>query len=207
MPSGSRAKSSSRGRKSGANRGFRCPSTVSLPALLTGGTDHDFRALLYDLDYFTRLLGAARTHLAAAMGLTPPQYNIVMIVAEFMSERGISVGEVAQHLHVSGSFVTTEANKIVDLALIEKAPNPDDGRGILLRLTSRGQAEVGRVSGHICEFNDRFFAALSKTDFGRLQRMVASLIRDGEGTLNDLAPARPLTRSAIMGRLGRRPGG
>ena len=96
--------------KRGSSQLFALAPTVSAPALLdaTGGGDRDFRQLLYDISIAAAHLESARSYLAGHMDVTPPQYNMVMIIAQYEGQSGISVSEIASHLHVSNTFVTSE---------------------------------------------------------------------------------------------------
>jgi DNA-binding MarR family transcriptional regulator len=183
-------------RRPSVSRTFRFPKTVSRSALLEDGEDHRFRKLIYELGYLSELLDRARQHLAATLGLSPPQYNIVMVVAEFQQVHGVSVVDIASHLHVSGAFVTTQANTLVAKGLLEKLPNPNDGRSVLLRLTALAAAEVERVAPHIREFNDRFFASLDRERFVELCRAVSGLIGSAEGALSALSRPRNTLHTA-----------
>ncbi|MTJ80042.1 MAG: winged helix-turn-helix transcriptional regulator [Telmatospirillum sp.] len=167
---------------------FRLPRTVSRPALLAGGTDRRFRGVLYDLCHLGTLLERARRHLAAVIGVTPPQYTILMVIAEIAGDGGVGVGEVAAHTHVSAPFVTSEINKLVALGLILKSPNPDDRRGVLLRRSPAAAAKIDGFAAHLRRFNDSFFASLSGSDLRRLGEMVSGIVHSGEHTLADVAP-------------------
>jgi DNA-binding MarR family transcriptional regulator len=126
---------------------FTMPLTVSKSELLdeNGTSDRRFRQFLYDFSVLAAHLEFARAYLASQIDLTSPQYNIVMIIAQYQRAAGISVSDVAQHLHVSTAFITSEVGKLEQMGLVEKRQNPNDGRGVLLRLTALGESR-GRFS-------------------------------------------------------------
>lgn len=192
----------------GAGQPPELPATVSLRALLENGKDHLFRKLLYDLGYLGDLMGSARRHLAAEFDLTPPEYNVVMVVAEFEGELGVSVVEVAKHLHVTGAFVTQQANALVAKKLLEKRPNPNDGRGILLGLTVKASSGIQKNAPNIRAFNDSFFSALDRESFREFSAVVERLIGSGERALLEASTSSdklsgPIRREAIKRRLKR----
>lgn len=154
------------------------PATVSLPALLDSGSipDGTFRQLLYDISVAAVHLESARQYLAERLGVTSPQYNIVMVVAHSAGANGISVSDVASRLNVSGAFVTTEVKKLVKANLILKESNPEDGRGVLLKLSPQGYERVHAIESDQIMVNDRLFGLLSREDFLNLSRIVGSLI-------------------------------
>lgn len=156
--------------------GYRPPLSTSSKALLEAGGDARFRAMVYDLLALEAQMGEARDRLATEMGVSGPGYMILMVVAQ-AQPRGISVGDVARRLHVSGAFVTTEAGKLVRAGLVAKRRNPQDGRGVLLRITEAGAQRVEAMAPRIRRVNDYFFGDLSAAEFDILATLAARLGR------------------------------
>jgi DNA-binding MarR family transcriptional regulator len=183
---------------------FSLPVTVSRKELLdiNGTSDGQFRQLLYDLSTLASHLESARAFLAGRIGLSSPQYNVTMIVARFQKREGVSVSEVAQRLHVSTAFVTSEAGKLETAGLIVKRQNPRDGRGILLRLSSLGEKKVREVGPVRLLVNDQLFRSISGEDFRHVARTIASLIDDFAGTIQMLKtlPEDQIRRAAELSR-------
>jgi len=159
---------------------FHFPKTTSRPELLEKEKDSRFRKLIYELSYLGALLDRARQHLADQFGLTPPQYNIIMVIAQLQDAHGVTVIDIANRLHVTGAFVTTQAHGLIADGMIDKLPNPADGRSVLLRLSAHAEDEILRVSPHIREVNDRIFASLDRDHFMDLSTTVSCLIAGGE---------------------------
>ncbi|MEJ2121405.1 MAG: MarR family winged helix-turn-helix transcriptional regulator [Alphaproteobacteria bacterium] len=153
------------------------PPTVSASALLSGGSDARFRQMVYDLFTVSVRMEAVRDALAAELGVSGPQYSILMAIARLGNEAGVPVRQVADQLHVTGAFVTVEAGKLVRLKLVEKSPNPNDGRSVLLRLSARGAERLERLAPKVCAVNDRFFGVLDRGDFETLARAAAALVQ------------------------------
>src|SRR5579884_590239 len=76
-----------------SERIFTFPATVSKPELLDSdrSSDRGFRQFLYDFSVLGAHLEFARAYLASQMDLSSPQYNIVMIIAQYQGSRGVSV--------------------------------------------------------------------------------------------------------------------
>lgn len=189
--------------KTQAEPDFEMPLTVTRTQLLEKGSDHQFRQLIYDLGRLGEIVNGARRHLADELGVTPAQYSIIMVIAEYEGESGVNVAEVAAHHHVSGAFVTAQVNQLVEAGLIEKSPHPTDGRSVLLRLTPKSKSEIRRVAPHICEFNDMFFSAMSRKSFKEFAGAVADLIRTGEKALLDATTRAKLSATARRAMLRR----
>ena len=152
-------------------------TTTSRPDFLDpDGSDRTFRAMVYDLLAVGARMQDVRDHLAAEIGVTGPQYAILMAIFHIQQEAGgAGVRAVGRRLHVSGPFVTAQANVLVEKKLVEKRPNPKDGRGVWLCLTEEGRQRISEAAATIQTANDAFFAALNKVDFLVLGDMVARL--------------------------------
>jgi len=161
------------------SRTHRVVPSVSSPALLDpqGKTDHRFRQFLYDFSTLGVSLEIVRSHLASLLGLTSPQYNIIMVLAN-SGGKGISVSDVARRLHVSTAFIAAEGINLESSGLIEKRRNPNDGRGVLLHLTQVGWEGVAQIGPERQKINDHLFASLSAQGFRRLAETLASLLDD-----------------------------
>jgi len=153
------------------------PPTVSERALLSGGTDARFRQMVYDLFTVSVRMEAVRDALANELGVSGPQYSILMAIARLAGGEGVPVRQVADQLHVTGAFVTVEAGKLVRAKLVEKSPNPKDGRSVLLRLSAGGAKRLERLAPKVRAVNDRFFGALDRGDFETLARAASALVQ------------------------------
>lgn len=156
--------------------GVRLPATVSRPALVDGGSDVQFRRLVYDLLTIASRMTEVREHLANRMGISAPQYSLLMAIGQFQAERGVGVTSVARLLHVSSAFVATETGKLAQAGLLIKRANPKDKRGVLLSLTKAGRTLIARNSGEIRAVNNAFFAALTPATFAALSATMADLV-------------------------------
>src|SRR6516162_9473010 len=145
--------------------GYHPPATVSRSALLHKQSDQQFRRLVQDLLTVSRRLEMARDYFGRRINVTGPQYNLLMTVAQLQGTTGVSVGSVAQAMHVSSAFVTSETGKLSDVGLIRKRPNPNDGRGALLSLAPASRVKIDRLIGEIRTVNDLFFGLLGAQPF------------------------------------------
>ena len=175
-------------------KSFTFPITVSNDDLLVDGSDHVFRTWFYDMSYLATLFDVGRREMGAVLDVTGPQYTLLMTIGEKMGRDGISVGEVAEHLHFSGPHVTTEVIPLVKKGLVRKIPNPADKRGILLRLTPKAEKAIEEVIDRIRGINARFFGSLTRRELVMLHRICRRLIVDGELMLSEQSTYRKDTR-------------
>lgn len=160
------------------------PVTSSRPELMGDGTGERFRQLVNDLFTIAVRMDAVRARFSAMIGVSPPQYAILMTVAQLEGgSGGATVVAVAEHAHVSGAFVTAESGKLAGLGLLAKRPNPADGRSVLLSLTAKGRAAIEAALPNIRAVNDAFFGKLGAEDFGRLSVIAARIVDASAGAV------------------------
>jgi DNA-binding MarR family transcriptional regulator len=99
-----------------------------------------------------------------------------MTVAYNQGDNGITVSEVAERLHVSGPFITTETSALVSRELLLKIPNPRDRRSVLLRLAARGQRKLKELAPHLADVNDAVFTPLGVEEFQMLSTITTELV-------------------------------
>lgn len=155
------------------------PPTISRPALLVGGSDGEFRALIHDLLAYIRRLGDCRDAFASVLGVSGMQYEILMLISR-LGPAGLAVGEAANRLHRSAAFVTIESGKLVDRGVLEKFGDPDDGRSVRLRVTRKGTEMVRQIAPVQRQVNDTLFDCLDARRFRKLRRLAAELVACGD---------------------------
>lgn len=166
---------------------YTLPTTVSRASLLKGGSDRSFRALIADLLTISTRMEMVREHLGRRMGITGPQYSLIVAVAHFQGSNGISVGTLAQALHVSSAFIASEAGKLARRRLLLKRTNLDDRRVVLLSVAPAGRLAVDRVSDEIRAVNDLFFGALDAAAFAALSSAAGALIESSGKAIKHIA--------------------
>jgi DNA-binding MarR family transcriptional regulator len=152
------------------------PVTVS-PQFLVDGSDAQFRDFILDLVAYFHRLDACRNGFAAIAGVSPVQYEILMLVSR---TDGVSVGEVAARLHRSGAFITIESNKLVERGVLDKSSDPDDGRKVLLRTGRNSRAILERLAPCQVRINDALFGNLSAKRFRELRLLVQEQLGCGD---------------------------
>lgn len=155
------------------------PATISRPALLSGGSDREFRALIHDLMAYSRRISACRDAFAAILGTSGMQYEILMLISR-LGPAGIAVGEAATRLHRSSAFITIESGKLVDRGVLEKFGDPDDGRSVRLRVTRKGADMVRRIAPVQQQVNDALFECVDARRFRQLRALAAELVVCGD---------------------------
>jgi MarR family transcriptional regulator, organic hydroperoxide resistance regulator len=151
--------------------------STTLRELLDDGSDRRFRVLIHDLFGLAARLERVREQFAAMAGVSGPQYSMMILIARLVGDRrGVTVGQLAEHLHVSGTFVTAESKKLETAGYLERVPNPADRRSVLLGLTASGQALMHDLLPAVRAVNDELFRGMGRGEFEIVSREVAGLV-------------------------------
>ena len=159
------------------------PMTVSRPELLVDGTDLAFRQLIHDIMAFGARMQETRARIAAYAGLSGQQYTILITIAHSQSQDGFGIIQVAEHLRLSGAFVTIEVNKLVEAGLVRKRPNPVDRRRVLLTIMPKARELLDKLSRIQRPSNDTIFGNLSAEEFHTLRTMIPQLVESTDQSL------------------------
>jgi MarR family transcriptional regulator, organic hydroperoxide resistance regulator len=173
------------------------PPTVSRKALLEAGSDRRFRTLIHDLLTVSARMELVRGHLGARMGISGPQYSVLIAIAQLQGESGASVGTVAQALHVSSAFIAVETGKLARLGFVLKRTNPFDRRGVLLSLAPMGRLKIDRASAQIRAVNDLFFGTLDAKSFAALCAAATGLVEGSRKAVQYLTAIEPKPAAAL----------
>ena len=118
---------------------------------------------------------AVQAGFAAIIGLSPPQYTILVSMRHL--EGGIPVGvtRLARYLRLSAPFVAIEVAKLAKMGLVRKRADANDGRRIKLNLTPKGREILARLAPDQARVNDLIFQNLSAQEFTELRRLLGKL--------------------------------
>lgn len=158
--------------------------TVSRPALLKGGSDRDFRRLVHNLFGFLARHEAIREGHGAFIGLAGIEYTTLIAIAHLSEEGDVSVRTLAEHLHLSGAFVTTVTNRLLARGLIDKAVDPADRRRVCLTVKPPGRALLEELAPVQRQVNDVEFGDLASEEFRQLSDLIEKLLDSSERALS-----------------------
>jgi DNA-binding MarR family transcriptional regulator len=156
------------------------PLTVSRPELLVNGSDRQFRAFVHGMLAFAARLEGVRNGFAALLRLTGIQYSILITISHLQGEGDVTVGAVADQLHLSGAFVTNETGKLLHMGLITKVQDLKDRRRVCLGITSRGRELLCELAPVQVPVNDVLFEFLSSEQFRAIGPLVDRIVASGD---------------------------
>jgi DNA-binding MarR family transcriptional regulator len=162
------------------------PLTVSHRALLNAGGDVAFRETLYLMVLAFGRLQACREAFGRALDLTGSQFAVLIGTAYRQGKHGVSIRALADHIQLASTHVTTEVGRLIRMGLLTKKINARDRRGVLVRLSPRGEAVVAEVAPFVRRVNDLLFAHISRDDLASLSRCLSTFALNSEYALADI---------------------
>lgn len=128
------------------------------------------RAFLSDADY--RRLLQLRTQLrgflrwseaqARSAGLPPTQHQLLLAIRGHDDPRGPTIGEIADYLYLRHHSSVELADRAAQAGLVERKPDPRDGRVVRLALTPAGAAALAKLTELHVEELSRLASYLQK---------------------------------------------
>ena len=150
--------------------------SVSAPSLLRAGSDRAFQKLIFDLFTISARIEQIRTHFASRVGISGPQYSLLRSVALLQGKEGVRIGIVAEHLHVTSTFITAQSGVLAQRGFLRKKEDVRDRRASRLSLTPKGERLVNEIIDEIRPINDIFFGTLKETEFEALSAIMEKLV-------------------------------
>ena len=156
------------------------PLTISRPELLAGGSDRDFRHLVHGLFGFLARHERIRAGHAKVIGLAGIEYTVLISIAHLSLDADVNIKTVADHLHLSGAFITSVARRLLNFGMIQKKTDAGDRRRVTLTVSAQGRAALKRLAPIQRQVNDVEFADLGRDEFRLLIDIVDRLIESAD---------------------------
>ncbi|NLT56238.1 MAG: MarR family transcriptional regulator [Actinomycetales bacterium] len=101
-------------------------------------------------------------------GLSLPEYDVLVHLSE-VGGRCMRMSELADLVVNSRSRLTHTIARMERRGLVRREPCPEDGRGVLCRLTEEGYAVLEKAApGHVEEVRTTIFDAIDESDIAAL---------------------------------------
>jgi DNA-binding MarR family transcriptional regulator len=133
------------------------------------------RRLRDGLDRICVVMRADQWAIAGAVGLNPTQTHVLTFIAG-RGEKGVRVGTIATQLGVTQPTATDSIASLVRKGFLTKAPDPEDTRAVIVRVTRVGR-DIVRGIGLAITATERALETLSLREQTELLRLVIKTIR------------------------------
>ncbi|MBR0796098.1 MarR family transcriptional regulator [Bradyrhizobium jicamae] len=109
------------------------------------------------------------------LGISGPQWMILMAVSDLDKDGGVPVNVVSKLLHVDPSFVTTQSKILEQKELLLRAPSPFDARVVRLSLTDKTRKHLASLAEQYKTFRKCVFDEFSERELAEFTGKLATL--------------------------------
>ena len=165
---------------------YSLPLTISHKEHLKGGSNSAFRESIYVIVQSVSCLLKCRDAFGRALGLSASQFAVMMGTGSRQGEDGVSIKQLADHITLAPTHVTTEVGRLERKKLLQKRPSPKDGRSVLVSLSPKGEREIARIAPLVRSVNDQLFKDISPQDLAVASDVARTLIANSEYAMAEL---------------------
>jgi DNA-binding MarR family transcriptional regulator len=165
---------------------FAPPTTITLSPMLRADGDVAFRETLYLMALAFDRLHTCREAFGRSLGLSPPQFIVLIGTAYQQGAEGVSIRELSDHTQLASTHVTTEVGRLIGMGLLTKRASLRDRRSVQVRLSAAGEDAVRAVNPLQRRINDLLFADISRDDFAAVSRFLERLALNSEYALAEI---------------------
>jgi MarR family transcriptional regulator, organic hydroperoxide resistance regulator len=112
---------------------------------------------------------------AKTLGISGPQWMILMALADLDKGEGVSVKLVSKMLHVDSSFVTTQSKMLEKKGFMRRRTSKDDGRIVQMSLTDKSYKHIANLASQQEDLNEFIFAEFNDRELAEFTGKLASL--------------------------------
>jgi DNA-binding MarR family transcriptional regulator len=114
---------------------------------------------------------------AKALGISGPQWLMVVALADLDKGEGVPVNAVSKMLHVDPSFVTTQSKLLEKKGFIRRKVSAEDARIVRMSLTDKTYKLLAGLTSKQETLNEFIFAEFGAVDLENLTDKLAGLKR------------------------------
>jgi MarR family transcriptional regulator, organic hydroperoxide resistance regulator len=104
------------------------------------------RQFLWDIAAINVHLEEIRHFWAKELGISGPQWMILMAVGDLDAGKGVPVKDVSAMLHVDPSFVTTQSKILERNGFMRRVPSRQDARVVLMSLSDQASKKIAKLA-------------------------------------------------------------
>ena len=131
---------------------------------------------------FTWAIAAIGVHLeelryywGKTLGISGPQWMILVALAEMDRDDGVPVNVVSKKRRVDSSFVTTQSKMLEKKGFIRRKTSAEDGRVVQMSLTDKTYKQLTSLASQQQALNEFIFAELNDRELGDLTDKLVAL--------------------------------
>ncbi|MDQ3222192.1 MAG: MarR family transcriptional regulator [Gemmatimonadota bacterium] len=123
-----------------------------------------------------RMLGRSLAQTFGRYGLNGGEFDVLATLRRAGGPYGLTPTDLYRSMMLSSAAMTNRIDRLEERGLVAREPDPDDRRGVRIRLTNEGFELIdGAVTAHV-EGEERLLAALSEEERQHLAELLGKLM-------------------------------
>jgi DNA-binding MarR family transcriptional regulator len=145
-------------------------------------TDLDLRPMevLSRISRLSHHLDGARHQAFGEHGIVSWEFDVLAALRRAGDPYELSPGRLLKETLVTSGTMTNRVDRLAARGLVERRPDPDDRRGVLVRLTDDGRTTVDGALDGLLRRERELLAGLNGTDRKKLAALLRSLTNQFE---------------------------
>jgi DNA-binding MarR family transcriptional regulator len=130
---------------------------------------------IWDISSINVHLEDIRQFWAEVLGISGPQWMILMALSDLDRGKGVSVKEVSTMLHVDPSFVTTQSKLLEKNGFMRRVPSRDDARVVLMSLSDKASKQIASLAERRDSLKAYILEGIDHREFQALAESITKL--------------------------------
>ncbi|WGR93229.1 MarR family transcriptional regulator [Bradyrhizobium sp. ISRA435] len=135
------------------------------------------RKFSWEIRSINGCLEDVRQLLAHALGITGPQWMVLVGLADLKAENGVPVNVVSKLIHADASFVTLQSKALEKKGLVRRKSCTSDARVVRLSLTETAYKHLANVATQQKALDEFIFGEFSAAEFAEFAGKLAAVRR------------------------------
>ncbi|OPF94592.1 MarR family winged helix-turn-helix transcriptional regulator [Rhodopseudomonas palustris] len=123
----------------------------------------------------TVFLDEIRQFRAKSLGISGPQFALLMAVMDLEQGDGVSIRHVAKAVHVDPSFITTQSKLLEKKGLVRRQVDSHDARVVKLSLSDKAYKQIAALATDERDLNSFIFEDISGEALEQLTSQLGDL--------------------------------
>ncbi|WP_128932062.1 MarR family winged helix-turn-helix transcriptional regulator [Bradyrhizobium zhanjiangense] len=115
---------------------------------------------------------------ALLLGISEPQWLILMAISELDEGRGVAGIAIANKLRIHPAFVTNQTKRLEAMEFLSREASLDDARCVQMSLTQKARAEIAKLSIKRKALNSTMFDGLDEASLEYLNKRLRLIAKN-----------------------------
>lgn len=134
-------------------------------------------AVFSRLARLSRHLDLARREAFSAHSIEPWEFDVLAALRRAGPPYELSPGRLLRETMVTSGTMTNRVDRLAARGFVERLPDPEDRRGVLVRLTGEGKTAVDGAFEALLEAETAFVSGLSEPEQAHLADLLRALLQ------------------------------